>query len=282
MNDRILYLVRVISRKCFDELMNVPSAERQLTSTLGYMPTHEFPGVCATLVTEQTVQSAKETLYTGSVLLFLDARLLKDRTDYHFNVSDQNGFIGIDTLYPWDLHTFIESGRLPKAIEKCGDDFFGNEVVFHNPIPWSSVHHYEIKGFEGYVFDLLPKWLIRTNTKHFRNESYLPYFALPTPPSQVQNRCTKDEDIIEAKTKLLHNAWSALMQGKSSEYLYLNRHEQNIKAFQQHQQAFALSQRFDACACTRQGSATPERPTLQQHLSSQIRCHRQSNTIQSS
>jgi hypothetical protein len=221
--------------------MRIPCHERELTSSLGYMPDHQFPGVYASIVTENTLQSAAETLYPGEWMLFLDARLLKDRKDYHFNVSDQNGYIGIDTLYPWDLYSFVESGQLVKAIDKCGDDFFGNEVVFHNPIPWSSVCKIKRKKHKtDYDVPTLPNFVIKSTSKHFRNVNHLPYFALPTLPTKHQNGCTKDPIEIERKTKLLNQAWTALMQSWTAEEIYCARSYQDFDKFQQFQQRFNL------------------------------------------
>lgn len=233
MSDQVLYLVRVISNDCMNKLNSTPLSTREITSSLGYHPEVEFPGVCASLVTKETVQSAAETLYTGKYMLFLDARLLRDRTDYHVNISDQNGYIGIDTLYPWNVHAFVASGQLPKAIKACGDDFFGTEVVFHNPIPWSSVVYTDLKwNASEYKTPRLPDCVLQNSkVAHFCDAKFLPYFALPTPINQVQNRCTKSRRQIRIKSELLRQAWEVLMQGKSSHYLYLNRREQNLEAF---------------------------------------------------
>lgn len=228
--DKVLYLIRVVSKSYFEELC---LDQRPLTSALGYAPDLEFPGVCASLVTERTLTEAAQTLYTGSHMLFLDARLLRDRTDYHLNISDQCGYLGIDTVYPWNINEFIASGSLPKAIQQCGDDFFGTEVVFHNPLPWSCVVDVQIKT-TGITPIILPnKVLQATNVLDFRDTNCKPYFALPTPLNHPRNRCTKDEKEIARKEALLKQALKVLMQDYSSHELYFNRDLQNIAGFRE-------------------------------------------------
>lgn len=228
--DCVLYLVRVVSKQSFVELCRLPVNKRQLTSTLGYAPAFEFPGVCATLVTANTLEKAAETLYPGRFMLFLDARLLRDRSDYHLNISDRCGYFGIDSVLPCDLHEFVGCGQLVNAIDQCGDDFFGTEVVFHNPLPWSCV--VDIKKKSTGVKPVLPHKVLQADgVSDFRNNTFLPYFALPMPQNCAKNYYIKNENEIREREALLEKALQLLMQHNSAEFLYFNRHLQNIVGF---------------------------------------------------
>lgn len=221
--DCVFYLARVISKECMQKLNAVPENERQVEAHSGYQPRVEHPGIYAALVTKQTHALAQQTLFPGDFILLLDAQLLRDRKDYHFNVSDQNGFIGIDTLYPWNLLPFVESGQLLPAIERCGDDFFGTEIVFHNPLPWSSV-------VTILTHDQPLPFAKLTTTTLFSDEN-LPFFALIAPPSQILNYVTKDTKEQHRKQKQLDRAQRILRQGFDSDYLFFNRQLQNINGF---------------------------------------------------
>lgn len=137
--DRVLYLVRVVSAGVYAALMRVPPAERVLTSTLGYMPMLEFPGVCATLVTQNTVAHAPPTLYPGDYILLLSGALLCQH-NWHLNINDDCGHMSDrNTVFPWQLERFLRRDGLRAAAARLRDDFIGNEVVFHDPLPWSQV-----------------------------------------------------------------------------------------------------------------------------------------------
>ena len=141
MSDRALYLVRVVSAGAYATLMRTPPAERVLTSTLGYMPMLEFPGVCATLVTQNTVADAAPILYPGDYILVLSCDLLRQR-NYHFNINDDCGHLSDhNTVFPWQLPRFLKQNKLCSAIAQLGDDYVGNEIVFHDPIKWAHVIH---------------------------------------------------------------------------------------------------------------------------------------------
>jgi len=136
--DEALYLVRVIKRDVYDKLLAQPPHERVLTSTKGYAPEVEFPGVCTTLITKNTLDCAYQQLYPGDVVLFLSRRLLEQR-NYHLNIDDNWGCISEwNTVYPWQLTRFLKRNGLAKAMREF-EDHMGNEVVFHDLIPWSMV-----------------------------------------------------------------------------------------------------------------------------------------------
>lgn len=144
--DRALYLVRVITNDVYKNLLALPPHKRFLTSTLGYMPLLEFPGVYFTLVTQNTLLLASYTLYPGDVALILSKRLLEQR-NYHFNINDDCGHLSDkNTVFSWQLSRFLKNDGLVKSIDELDDDYVGNEVVFHDPVPWR------------YVVGVIPKY----------------------------------------------------------------------------------------------------------------------------
>lgn len=134
--DEPLYLIRVISNKCYQKLLQMPEKERVLTSTLGYNPKIEFPGVCTTLVTKDNLAWVYKEMYPGDIVLFLSVRLLQQH-NWHFNKDDNWGCLNEDTVWPWQFDAHMQQrGVLQTALNI---DSVGNEVVFHDPIPYRFV-----------------------------------------------------------------------------------------------------------------------------------------------
>jgi hypothetical protein len=137
--DEALYLVRVVKREAYEKLLRVPARRRVLTSTLGYAPDVEFPGVCTTPVTRNTRSVASRTLYPGDIAMILSRRLLEQR-NYHLNIDDDWGCLSAkNTVFPWQVRGMLRRNELIQRIVARGDCFAGTEVVFHDPIPWSFV-----------------------------------------------------------------------------------------------------------------------------------------------
>lgn len=143
----------------------------------------QFPGVFVTLVTESTLEDEFDNLFyqednqSNSVFLVLGVQLLNQQ-NYHFNLNDNNGDITDDTYYPWNMKNAYED--LPKAIDffknTPGERYFGNELVFHDPIPVSFVAHVMEGDKPTYLFEQVYAKDSQGNVLE-PNLSLLPYYA---------------------------------------------------------------------------------------------------------
>jgi len=107
----------------------------------------QFPGVYTTLRTN--INKKLERLYPASVRMYLNPILLKQQ-NWHFNLYDQNGVINENTYFPWNINIILP--YLKKTIDfsvKIKGDYTGNELIFHDNIPFNYVVKIEI--YENFI-----------------------------------------------------------------------------------------------------------------------------------
>ena len=107
----------------------------------------QFPGLYTTLRTD--TNRKLERLYPAEVRLYLNPILLKQQ-NWHFNLYDQNGVISENTYFPWNLDIILP--YLKETIDfsvKNKGEYTGNELIFHDNIPFDYVIKIEIQ--QGYL-----------------------------------------------------------------------------------------------------------------------------------
>lgn len=116
----ILYLAHVIPNKnILDKILRYGGLK---TNGEFY---DQFPGVFFTLITRSNINT--ERLFFPAKYILLFSRKLLYQNNYHFNYLDYNGIITNKTLFPWTLNNMNHH-------EVLGDNFIGNEVVFHDDV----------------------------------------------------------------------------------------------------------------------------------------------------
>lgn len=189
---------------------------------------HQFPGAYLTIVTKKNINNVQ--LYPENYQILIYSRRLLEQKNYHINIRDYNGYISENnTYFPWNLNDAI------KKINK-NNEIFGNEVVFHDPIPNSYlcvVINHMSSNIKAYN-DLLPRIPIENNIEP--DMSLEPFYCYPLeknytginpfPESSryffvnmaktcnVNTNLSTDEIITEIKKKIIN--------------LYSNRNKQNI------------------------------------------------------
>lgn len=135
----------------------------------------QFPGVYTTLRTE--INKNNERLYPASVRLYLNPILLKQK-NWHFNLYDQNGVINENTYFPWNINDILP--YLDKTIDfskKEKGDYNGNELIFHDNIPFNYIIKIEI-----YENDINEQGIYQKNkikeTINLNNLNILPNLSL--------------------------------------------------------------------------------------------------------
>jgi len=141
----ILYLIHITKDKNTENWKQVNSNQEDAS---------QYPGAYFTLITKDN--RLTEQLYAGNYCLIFSRNLLK-KTNYHINVSDNNGFITENnTYFPENLKEAVE--KIKENSSLCGideenswksNDKCMNEVVFHDAVSMDYLCMTIKKGFDN-------------------------------------------------------------------------------------------------------------------------------------
>uniref|UniRef100_A0A6C0E374 Uncharacterized protein n=1 Tax=viral metagenome TaxID=1070528 RepID=A0A6C0E374_9ZZZZ len=141
----ILYLIHITKDKNTENWKQVNSNQEDAS---------QYPGAYFTLITKDN--RLTEQLYAGNYCLIFSRNLLK-KTNYHINVTDNNGFITENnTYFPENLKEAVE--KIKENSSLCGideenswksNDKCMNEVVFHDAVSMDYLCMTIKKGFDN-------------------------------------------------------------------------------------------------------------------------------------
>lgn len=143
--DDILYLIHITQNENTDnwEQINIHQEDSS-----------QYPGAYFTLITKDN--RLTEKLYPGKFCLIFSRNLLK-QSNYHINISDDNGRITQNnTYFSWNLEEAVDKIRENSYL--CGkeeenswkiNDKCMNEVVFHDPVSMDYLCMTIKKGFDN-------------------------------------------------------------------------------------------------------------------------------------
>jgi len=126
----VLYLVHITKNENTDNWKQI---------NINQKDTSQYPGAYFTLITKDN--RLTEELYPGKFCLLFSRNLLQ-QSNYHINISDDNGRITKNnTYFPWNLEKAVDkikensylSGKDEDNLWKINDKCM-NEVVFHDAV----------------------------------------------------------------------------------------------------------------------------------------------------
>lgn len=141
----ILYLIHITKDKNHESWKQV---------NINKEDTSQYQGAYFTLITKDN--RLTEQLYTGKYCLIFSRNLLK-KSNYHINISDNNGFItDNNTYFSENLKEVVK--KIKENSSLCGKDEENswkindkcmNEVVFHDAVSMDYLCKTIVKGFDN-------------------------------------------------------------------------------------------------------------------------------------
>lgn len=98
----------------------------------------DFPGVYMSLIHDLNTLLVPTEDYMKDVLVLLFPLELLEQQNWHFNLVDRCGTIGYDTYFS---ETIDQSPHVKDILEYYGEDYIGNEVIFHHSVPLQNASH---------------------------------------------------------------------------------------------------------------------------------------------
>lgn len=98
----------------------------------------DLPGVYMSLVYDMNTLLVPKEDYMKDVLVLLFPLELLEQRNWHFNLVDRCGTIGYDTYFP---ETIDQSPHVKDILEYYGEEYIGNEVIFHHSVPLQNASH---------------------------------------------------------------------------------------------------------------------------------------------